>query len=152
MSLEPAATPPEPILPDPAESDPAALAVVLYPAPVLRQIAAPLAEVTGHVQAVARKMIELMYEARGVGLAAPQVGLPWRMFVANPAHEPGEDRVFINPVLRDPAAVTAKHDEGCLSLPHITAEVTRPAAITIDALDIDGKPFSLSSDGFDARV
>lgn len=143
---------PEPIRPDPARVDPAALAVVLYPAPVLREIAAPLAEVTEHVRAVALRMIDLMYEARGVGLAAPQVGLAWRMFVANPTHEPGEDRVFINPALRDPGAVTGAHDEGCLSLPHITVEVTRPTAITIDALDLDGQPFSLTRDDFDARV
>ncbi|MEM7624025.1 MAG: peptide deformylase [Planctomycetota bacterium] len=143
---------PEPISPDPAAVDPAGLAVVLYPAPVLRRVAAPLAEVTDYVRAVALRMIDLMYEARGVGLAAPQVGLPWRMFVANPTHEPGEDRVFINPVLREPAPATAPHDEGCLSLPQITVEVTRPTAITIDALDLDGQPFSLTSDDFAARV
>ena len=147
-----AAQPPEPIYPDPAAVDPAALSVVFYPAPVLRQIAAPLAEVSDHVRAVALRMIDLMYEARGVGLAAPQVGLPWRMFVANPTHEPGEDRVFINPVLREPAAVTAPHDEGCLSLPQVTVEVTRPTGVTIDALDLEGQPFTLTSDDFPARV
>lgn len=143
---------PEPVHADPAAFDPAGLGIVLYPAPVLRGVAAPLAEVNDHVRAVAERMVELMHEARGVGLAAPQVGLPWRMFVANPAVEPGQDRVYLNPVLRDPGPATAPHDEGCLSLPQITAQITRPTQITIDALGLDGQPFTLTSDEFPARV
>lgn len=136
----------------PADVDPAALGIVLYPAGVLRQVAQPLPAVDDRVRAVADRMIQLMHEARGVGLAAPQVGLPWRMFVANPANEPGQDAVFINPTLTDPGPHTEPRDEGCLSLPGITAEITRPAAVTISALDRDGNPFTLTSEAFPARV
>ncbi|MEO0514182.1 MAG: peptide deformylase [Planctomycetota bacterium] len=141
-----------PLTPAPADVDPTALRIVLYPHPVLRQVAQPLDAVDDHVRAVADRMIELMHEARGVGLAAPQVGLPWRMFVINPTNEPGEDLVIINPVLADPGPFTEPRDEGCLSLPGITAEVTRPTAITLSALDRDGQPFTWTSDDFPARV
>ncbi|MBB6431183.1 peptide deformylase [Algisphaera agarilytica] len=141
-----------PVTPLPSEVDPAALRIVLYPHPVLREVAQPLDEVDDHVRGVADRMIELMHEARGVGLAAPQVGLPWRMFVINPTNEPGEDTVIINPQLSSPGSHTEPRDEGCLSLPGITAEVTRPTEITLSALDRDGNPFTLSSDDFPARV
>ena len=137
---------------NPANVDPAKLRIVRYPAPVLRQVAEPIGEVDDRIRAVAERMIELMHEARGVGLAAPQVGLPWRMFVANPAVEPGEDQVFINPELTEASAQTEPRDEGCLSLPHINAEVTRPRQITITALDEHGQRFTLSSDALPARV
>ncbi len=97
-------------------------------------------------------MLELMHEARGVGLAAPQVGLAWRLFVANPTGELEDDRVFINPKLTEPSLETQVHDEGCLSLPNITGEITRPVRITIDALDDLGQPFQLTSDELPARI
>ncbi len=128
------------------------LRIIHYPAPVLREVAKPLSGATDEVQRVTKRMLQLMHEARGVGLAAPQVGLPWRMFVANPTGEPGDDRVFINPKLSNPSAETHVHDEGCLSLPHITGEITRPTRITIDALDEHGQPFQLTSDELSARV
>jgi len=111
--------------------DPNQLTIVHYPHPTLRQQAEPIAEVTGEVKAVAAKLIELMHQAPGVGLAAPQVGLPWRMFVANPTGEEGDDRVYINPELINAGGGNAARDEGCLSLPGVTVEVTRPNQITI---------------------
>lgn len=132
--------------------DPAQLRIVLYPAPVLRSKAQPLAEVDDQVRAVADRMLELMHEAPGVGLAGPQVGLGWRMFVANWTGEAGNDHVFINPQLLDPTRETEARDEGCLSLPDITGEITRPAGITIRALDRDGQPFEMTAEGLPARV
>jgi peptide deformylase len=132
--------------------DPAALTIVTYPHPALREPTRVVADVDDTVRAVAARMIELMHEARGVGLAAPQVGLNWRLFVANPTLEPGWDRVFINPELRDADPATAPHDEGCLSLPGITAEVTRPVGITIESLDEHGQRFTATSQDFAARV
>ncbi|MFA9479706.1 peptide deformylase [Phycisphaerales bacterium AB-hyl4] len=132
--------------------DASQLVIVQYPDPVLRCKAKPIASVTDEVRAVATKMIELMHEARGVGLAAPQVGLSWRMFVANVTGEPGEDQVFINPVLREPGRASEPHDEGCLSIPNVTAEVTRPTSITIDAINEQGEPFTLTAAGLPARV
>lgn len=130
------------------------LRIVHYPDPILRQKTPPISDVTDEVRAVAVRMLELMHEAPGVGLAAPQVGLPWRMFVANahPEHDRSEDKVFINPVLRDAGRELEDYEEGCLSLPDILAEVRRPKQITIDALDIDGKPFTMTSDTLWARV
>ena len=138
--------------PAPQDVDVAQLRIVHFPAEVLRRPAAPLPEVTDAVRAVADRMIELMHEARGVGLAAPQVGLSWRMFVANPSNEPGEEQVLINPELLAPTPQTAAQDEGCLSLPGITAEITRPAGVTIRALDREGRAVELTSHDFAARV
>jgi len=128
------------------------LRIVHYPDPILRDKATPLGPIDDEVKAVARRMIELMHEARGIGLAAPQVGLPWRMFVANPSNTPDDDRVFINPTLTEPSRETAEMEEGCLSLPEINARVRRPSAITITATDLDGNTFSLTSDAMPARV
>ena len=123
-----------------------------YPDPALREKAAPIGEVTDEVRRVAAQMIELMHAHQGAGLAGPQVGLAWRLFVANPANEPGEDRVFINPVLSAPTRRTEAQDEGCLSLPHVSGQVQRPVGITIDALDEHGEPFQLTSEAMPARV
>ena len=89
------------------------------------------------VRAVALRMIELMHEAPGIGLAAPQVGIPWRLFVA---HVPKGDwpeeehpnfmddpRVYVNPVISDPEPPLEPYEEGCLSLPQIHGDVLRPA-------------------------
>lgn len=128
------------------------LKIVLHPHPVLRMRALPIERMTDEIRAVAVRMIELMHEAPGVGLAAPQVGLPWRMFVANDTREPGNDKVFINPVLSEPTREVDDYEEGCLSLPGVTAHIRRPKGVTIDAIDLDGKPFRLVSNDFAARV
>lgn len=128
------------------------LRIVLYPDPVLQRRAAPIESIDEEIRSVAERMIELMHEAEGVGLAAPQVGLGWRMFVANPSGEAGGDRVFINPELRDAAERVEAENEGCLSLPGVSAEIRRPAAITIEATDLEGRPFTLSSEELPARV
>ena len=138
--------------PDPFTADPAKLRIVLYPAPVLRQKAQEILEITPAIVSVAERMFDLMDEAEGVGLAAPQVGLPWRMFVVNATEEDPERRAFINPVISEPARELEPFDEGCLSLPGITAEVRRPAGVTITATGLDGQAFKLTSNGFPARI
>ncbi len=132
--------------------DPESLKIVLYPDPVLRKPCEPVPEVTDEVRQVAARMLQLMHEARGVGLAAPQVGLSWRLFVANPTGEPEDDRVFINPQFSNPTEQMHTRDEGCLSIPHVTGDITRPLGITIDALDEHGQPFQLTSQELAARV
>lgn len=143
--------------------DPANLDVVVYPAPVLRRKAERIAEVTEEVRSVAGRMIELMYEEEGIGLAAPQVGLSWRMFVTHVP--PGEKRtledspatcqakavVYINPVLTEPKGEVESAEEGCLSLPDIRGMVLRPPVIKITATDLDGKQFSQTATGLLAR-
>jgi len=123
-----------------------------YPDPALRQRAEPISEVTDEVRQVAARMLELMHHHRGAGLAGPQVGLAWRLFVANPSGEPDGDRVFINPQLSEPTKQAEQRTEGCLSLPDIEGQINRPVGITIDALDEQGEPFQLSAEGLAARV
>lgn len=132
--------------------DPQLLQIVHYPAQVLRRKAQPVAEVTAEVQAVAQRMIELMHLAPGVGLAAPQVGLPWRMFVANPTGEQGDDRVYINPEIVQTGGGNVAREEGCLSLPGVTAEVIRPAHASIRALNEQGEIVEDSADDLLARI
>ncbi|GAB4553364.1 MAG: hypothetical protein Tsb0013_15810 [Phycisphaerales bacterium] len=148
---------------DPAT--PERLRIVHYPAEVLREKAAPVERVDETVRSVALRMIQLMHEAPGIGLAAPQVGLPWRMFVCHvpPFEDDGpEDAtdppsrhehpiVCINPVLSDFSRDLVPYEEGCLSLPEILGNVRRPTVCTIEALDIDGNPFSMRAQGLLAR-
>jgi peptide deformylase len=143
--------------------DPSALKILLYPDPALRVRGRPVAAVTDEVRAVARRMIELMREAEGVGLAAPQVGLAWRLFVADVP--PGEDRsaeadpatatrgpiVCINPVVNSPRGPVEPGDEGCLSIPDIRGDVLRPAVVTVTARDLEDREFSMTVGGLLGR-
>ena len=132
--------------------DCSALKICHYPDPVLREAAEPVAEVGDEVRAVAARMIELMHQAPGVGLAAPQVGLGWRMFVANPSGEPGDDRVYINPQIVATGGGNAAREEGCLSLPDVTVEVIRPSQVTIRATGLDGEVFEETDNDLLARI
>lgn len=143
--------------------DPDTLEIVIYPDPALRQRAAAVETITDEIRAAASRMVTLMQQAEGIGLAAPQVGLPWRLFVAHVP--PGDGRsttdtpptaidtptVFINPTLSAPSKGLEALEEGCLSLPEIRGPVHRPAQITVDALDIEGTPFSMRAGGLLAR-
>jgi peptide deformylase len=132
--------------------DPKALKIVYYPDPVLRQKASPVAGVTDEVRAVAQRMLELMHEARGVGLAAPQVGLSWRLFVANPTGEANDDRVYINPELTQPTRYTDRHEEGCLSIPGVNGQIMRPTGVRIEATGINGEKIVDESEELLARI
>ena len=136
--------------------DVARLTIVHHPASVLRRKAQPLpaGPASAEVRAVARRMLELMHQAPGVGLAAPQVGLSWRLFVANHLgfDHPDADRVFINPVLADPSPDTDDREEGCLSIPGVHVTLRRPSRITITAQDLDGNPVTLTADDLQSRI
>ena len=99
------------------------------------------------------EMFDLMYEANGVGLAANQVDLPFRLFVANLAAEQGEgeELVFINPEISMPRGNEEK-EEGCLSLPGLYAPVKRPEKVHFSAYTLDGQEISGEVDGMLARV
>jgi len=142
--------------------DPAVLQIVRYPDPVLREVCQPVKRVTDEVRRVARRMIELMDEAEGIGLAAPQVALPWRLFVTRvPVELPEDDgpidrdsipaRVFINPVLSSPTGSPTPMNEGCLSIPSVRGDVLRPPTITIEATDLDEGSFTHTATGLVAR-
>jgi len=143
--------------------DPSTLRVRLYPDPILRTKARELVGVTDEVVAVARRMIDLMRAHEGIGLAAPQVGLDWRLFVVDVP--PGDRRssggdlpdatsgvmVYINPVFTRPTGGLEPYEEGCLSLPGIRGDVLRPPTITISALGLDAKPVTQTGTGLLAR-
>ena len=132
--------------------DPDQLQIVLYPDPVLRRRARPIERIDTLVRRVAHRMLELMHAAPGVGLAAPQVGLPWRMFVASPTTQTEDDTVFINPRVVAASRAVADVDEGCLSLPDVTVNVRRPLAVRIEAIGLDGRPFTLEGRDLIARI
>ncbi len=102
------------------------------------------------MRGVVADMRRIAAELDGAGIAAPQVGESLRIFLVC-AREGAPEQVFINPVVEASGAVVP-HEEGCLSLPEIRAEVLRPAKARITALDLEGREFTLESDEFDARV
>lgn len=146
------------------------LRIELYPTEALKSKAKPVDlndNTWAEVRTVAARMIELMQGAQGIGLAAPQVGLSWRLFVAHVPADPDPDpeddedpefpdscdspQVFINPIITEFAGDLEPYDEGCLSLPGITGEVNRPAIITMKATDLEGNEVSLKVSGLLAR-
>ena len=117
--------------------------------PVLNKVCLPIKEMTDRNRELIHDMFETMYEANGVGLAAPQVGVLKRVFVIDVT---GEDPlVFINPEITE-ASGTQTGYEGCLSLPGKTGTVTRPQKVRAKALDIDMKPFEIEAEDLLARA
>ncbi len=129
------------------------LEIVRYPHPTLRFKSKPICRVDGELKEIAAQMLELMYEAEGVGLAANQVNLPLRMFVANASGQKGEgeELVLINPELQFPKG-NETAQEGCLSLPGLYGNVKRPKTIRVSAYDLQGNPIECEVDGFLSRV
>lgn len=117
---------------------------------ILRRKCAPVEEVTDELRATFDEMFETMREADGVGLAAPQVGIDRRFFVVTADDE--VRRVFVNPQIVATSAETGEYEEGCLSLPGFNEKITRPLRVTVQALDENGRPFTLEADGLLARV
>jgi peptide deformylase len=130
------------------------LEIVHFPHPALRWKSKPLTEITAEVKDVVRQMFELMYEAKGIGLAANQVALPWRLFVINLTGDPSakeEELVFINPEITHRKG-SQEGEEGCLSLPKLYGQVRRAEEIVVDAFDLDGQGFELTIDDLGARA
>jgi peptide deformylase len=111
----------------------------------------PIVEFNDPLRALAGQMLHLMRQAKGVGLAAPQVGKNIRLFVMNPTGEAGDDHVYVNPVLSDIDG-RDEAEEGCLSLPDIHVQVVRGKKVKIQAQDLDGTPFEQTATGFITRV
>jgi peptide deformylase len=131
-----------------------ALHILHYPHPTLRHVSKPLKRVDTEVRRMVREMFDAMYEAKGVGLAANQVDLPYRLFIANLKSDPkevGEERVFINPVISQRKGLD-EAEEGCLSLPGLYAPVKRPERVAINAYTLDGEEIREEVDGLLARV
>jgi len=129
------------------------LKIIQFPHPTLRHKSKPITRVDRKLKSIVAEMFELMYEARGLGLAANQVDLPLRLFIINLASDPdeGEELVFINPVLSKPKGLS-EAEEGCLSIAGVNAKVTRPEQIHISAYDLSGNPIDQSVNGLLARA
>lgn len=117
---------------------------------LLRQKSLPVEEVNDELRATIQTMFETMDNSGGVGLAAPQVGILKRFFVVTADDE--VRRVFINPQIIATSQEMCDYEEGCLSIPEVYEKISRPAKITIQALNEQGRPFTLEADGFLARV
>lgn len=130
------------------------LEVVHFPHPTLRHVSQPVKRVDKQLRNWVAEMFDLMYEHEGVGLAANQVNLPYRLFVANPtgnSQETDAEQVFINPVLSKPKG-QQEGNEGCLSLPGVHADVVRAKQIHVEAYDLSGNLLEFELEGFPARV
>jgi peptide deformylase len=129
------------------------LELVEFPHPALRRRCRPVVRLDESLIEAVGRMFDIMYESGGVGLAANQVALPYRLFIVNCTGErdAGEELVFVNPMLSRPRG-TAVQEEGCLSLPGVRMDVRRPERITVDAWALDGTAIHLDLDGLPARV
>ncbi|MBL6724332.1 MAG: peptide deformylase [Rubripirellula sp.] len=129
------------------------LSIIPHPHPTLRVCSRPIRKVDAQLKRIVSEMLDLMYQAEGVGLAANQVNLPLRIFVANPSgnREDGEELVLINPEIQSPKG-NETAQEGCLSLPGIYGNVKRPRTIKVSAYDLRGNSIEREVDGFLARV
>jgi len=124
----------------------------LLGSPFLRQRAEPVATVDDAVRELLDDLFETMYAARGVGLAANQVGDTRRVAVVDIGKDAPEQLVLINPVLVEKDDETEIAEEGCLSIPEIFGDVERPLRVVVQALDRHGEPFRLESAGYQARA
>ncbi|MCB1383085.1 MAG: peptide deformylase [Notoacmeibacter sp.] len=123
--------------------------LVLLPDPLLRTVSKPLERIDDGVRKFAADMLETMYDAPGIGLAAIQVGEPLRMLTIDLSKEDEarSPHVFINPEIVATGDEASVYEEGCLSIPDYYAEVERPARITVNYLDLDGRPQTITTDG-----
>jgi peptide deformylase len=144
-------TPAPPPKPAPARPDPATLTVINYPDPRLKMVAKDVQQFDDWLLAVVERMKDLMVQHKGVGLAAPQVGLPLRIFVADPEGKRETAKAYINPSLSDEHG-SEDGEEGCLSLPDIRIKVARFKSLRIEALNEKGQPFSENLIDYPARV
>jgi len=124
----------------------------LLGSPVLRQRAEPVGAVDDAVRELVDDLFETMYAAKGVGLAANQVGVARRVAVVDVGKENPDPLVLINPVIVEQSDDTAIEEEGCLSIPEIFGDVERPLRVVIEAMDRHGAPFRLESVAYQARA
>ena len=125
--------------------------ITRFPSPVLGQKAKPVEKIDDSIRALADKMIDMMVQHKGVGLAGPQAGVDLRIFVASPDGTKENAKVYINPVIT-PSGKLVASEEGCLSLPGIYGKIRRYSKCLIKAQGLDGKEFSEEAEGLLARI
>ncbi len=128
--------------------------IITIPDPVLRKEAEPIERVDDDLRRLMDDMLATMYDAPGVGLAAPQIGISRRLIVMDAARD-DEERdplIMVNPEILDLSDEMRVHEEGCLSIPEVTAEVERPAELRVAFLDREGKPQEVELEGIWATI
>ena len=127
--------------------------ILTYGVPILRQRTRPVAEIDGTLQALIDDMVETMYAAPGLGLAANQVGSPHRLFVANPSEnrDPASLVVVVNPEVVESRGEQV-FEEGCLSIPDFREDVCRASRLTLTGLDRAGQPTTIEATDLLARI
>jgi peptide deformylase len=125
--------------------------ITRFPAPVLGQTAKPIDQITDDIRRLADKMIDIMLETKGVGLAGPQAGVDLQIFVASIDGTRENAKVYINPQI-SPSGPLEENDEGCLSLPGIYTKIKRHKKCTVTATDLDGNKFTEQGEGLLARA
>ena len=126
--------------------------LTLYPEPILRKVAQPVEAFDDELRETVAAMFELMRSSKGVGLAAPQVGLGKRILVLNATGEPGDDIALVNVRILERSGPETTFDEGCLSFPDIYAEVRRPDRCKVEAWTPEGERIEREFEGFPSRV
>lgn len=128
--------------------------IIKYPHPTLRRESKPLRRVDAELKKIVGGMLDLMHQDKGIGLAANQVDLPYRLFVLDLEGDPSakdHQHVFINPVITKRSG-TSEAEEGCLSLPEVYAPVKRSEKILISAYDLAGQQINCELSGLFARA
>jgi peptide deformylase len=123
--------------------------IITIPDPVLRELCAPIEKVDDDVRALADDMLDTMYDAPGIGLAASQIGVLKRIFVLDVAKEeaPKEPMVFINPKIVWSSEDMSVYQEGCLSIPEYFEDVERPTEVTVQFMNREGAEQEIKADG-----
>ncbi|TDI61628.1 MAG: peptide deformylase [Alphaproteobacteria bacterium] len=123
--------------------------IITAPDPFLKRVSKPVAEVTDDLRVLMDDLLETMYDAPGIGLAAIQVGEPVEAIVLDIARDEDDPypRYFVNPEITWASEELATYEEGCLSVPEFTADVDRPAEIKLNFLDYDGNKQEIHADG-----
>ena len=125
--------------------------ITRFPAPVLARPAKPIDQINDNIRRLAEKMIDIMLETRGVGLAGPQAGVDLQIFVVSLDGTKENAKVYINPEIT-PSGSLEENEEGCLSLPGIYTKIKRYKKCTVTATDLDGNEFTEEAEGLLARV
>ena len=123
--------------------------IITEPNKLLRQVSKPVSKVGKEEQKLMKDMLETMYAANGIGLAAIQVGIPKRIIVMDICKEENkkEPRYFVNPIIKNKDPLKATYEEGCLSVPNQFAEVNRPSTCEVEYLDYNGNKKILKASG-----
>ena len=123
--------------------------ILTEPNKILRQISKPVERVTKVEQQIMDDMLDTMYAAKGIGLAAIQIGIPKRIIVMDISKDPKqkEPRYFVNPIIKNKNPVKSTYEEGCLSVPNQFAEIDRPSKCDVEYLDYNGQKQLLNAEG-----